>query len=323
MKTKTMNSRYFNQITINGDTVTKISKNNFSKLEKEYHWFQYIPEICPSLSGYIPDNLTIDHDNNSYSMKYYKNGSIYDYISNKKLFINNNKILKDIIDLLCIILSNFHNERCSSHNGKLDNSNLYTKKTSDRLSSIDNYFRLDKYIINGEEYHIKDINNFVRSNVKRIEDSSINTAIHGDFIFSNILINDKSIHDDKSFVLIDPRGPIYGDSRYDAAKLRHSVHGGYEYIINDKYSLDILTPIEYNYKINFNYDRDKTTNFLDESLLMIDHNYILCDLKFIEGLLFYTMIPLHKENIKHQMIFFGQALKLFKECELELNGVNL
>ena len=56
---------------------------------------------------------------------------------------------------------------------------------------------------------------------------------------------------------------------------------------------------------------------------MIDHNYILCDLKFIEGLLFYTMIPLHKENIKHQMIFFGQALKLFKECELELNGVNL
>ena len=64
--------------------------------------------------------------------------------------------------------------------------------------------------------------------------------MHGDFCFSNILYDFKS----QSIKVIDPRGlsgdgkeqSIYGDLRYDVAKLAHSVIGKYDFIIAGRFS---------------------------------------------------------------------------------------
>ena len=65
---------------------------------------------------------------------------------------------------------------------------------------------------------------------------------HGDLCFSNILFDTRV----ESIKCIDPRGitpkgeySIYGDRRYDLAKLYHSVVGLYDFIIAGRYSLDL------------------------------------------------------------------------------------
>ena len=63
--------------------------------------------------------------------------------------------------------------------------------------------------------------------------------IHGDCTFSNLMIRDNG-----EPVLIDPRGyfgfsEIFGDERYDWAKLYYSIVGNYDRFNLKKFTLDI------------------------------------------------------------------------------------
>ncbi|MBD6984623.1 capsular biosynthesis protein, partial [Vibrio parahaemolyticus] len=67
-------------------------------------------------------------------------------------------------------------------------------------------------------------------------------VMHGDLCFSNILYDFRA----KKIKVIDPRGitpegvkTIYGDLKYDLAKLSHSILGLYDYIIAGYFSVDI------------------------------------------------------------------------------------
>ena len=68
------------------------------------------------------------------------------------------------------------------------------------------------------------------------------SIIHGDLCFANIMVDSNF-----SFIkVIDPRGKfgtydIYGDFRYELAKLFHSVDGKYDFIIKDLFDLDYNT----------------------------------------------------------------------------------
>jgi len=62
--------------------------------------------------------------------------------------------------------------------------------------------------------------------------------MHGDLCFCNILYDINS----QAIKLLDPKGSfgkigIYGDIKYDIAKLKHYVHGKYDFIINDLFHL--------------------------------------------------------------------------------------
>lgn len=65
------------------------------------------------------------------------------------------------------------------------------------------------------------------------------SVMHGDFCFSNILYSFRT----GRVRLIDPRGltergefSLYGDRRYDLAKLMHSIHGRYDLIMAGQYT---------------------------------------------------------------------------------------
>ena len=116
--------------------------------------------------------------------------------------------------------------------------------------------------------------------------------IHGDYCFSNLL------YDVNSGVLrlIDPRGSWgnneNGDIKYDMAKLRHSISGDYDYIVNDLFS----------YKINGNeisyqvFDRDENNKVKAHFDNVISQKFNLEHIKLIEGLLFLSMVPLHSNS---------------------------
>ena len=119
-----------------------------------------------------------------------------------------------------------------------------------------------------------------------------------------------------SFIkLIDPRGKfgqydIYGDPRYELAKLLHSVDGKYDFIIKDlfnvEYSVDACS-IDYSIQ-----DRKRDYNlykiFIDSFRDEIGDN--LKKIELIESLLFLSMIPLHTESVDHQMVMLGTGLEI-------------
>ena len=113
---------------------------------------------------------------------------------------------------------------------------------------------------------------------------------------------------------MDPRGGfgvkgIYGDPRYDIAKLRHSVCGLYDFIVYDmfdlKYGKDGFTG-----QIYTNGATDISRGF-DQMLLAEGYNIV--EIRFIEGLLFISMVPLHQESKKRQLMMYLTGLKLLNE----------
>lgn len=62
----------------------------------------------------------------------------------------------------------------------------------------------------------------------------VSKFIHSDMHFENILVN----LDDEDFVLVDPRGYKECDYYYDLGKLYHCVNGMYDFIHENRFSLD-------------------------------------------------------------------------------------
>lgn len=135
--------------------------------------------------------------------------------------------------------------------------------------------------------------------------------IHGDLCFSNIMVDGNF-----SFIkVIDPRGKfgtydIYGDGRYELAKLFHSIDGKYDFIIKDLFSIDYDLK---NAVINFQISDCKRDFDLCKLFMDIFEPEIGDDLKkieLIESLLFLSMIPLHGENLGHQMAMLGTGIEI-------------
>ena len=149
------------------------------------------------------------------------------------------------------------------------------------------------------------------------------SIIHGDLCFANIMVDGNL-----SFIkVIDPRGKfgqydIYGDPRYELAKLFHSVDGKYDFIIKDLFDITYkLEEAKINYQI-----RDRERNFdLYQAFLEAFHDEIGNDLKkikLIEALLFLSMIPLHNESLAHQMVMLGTGLDILnKVTDITTEGI--
>lgn len=137
------------------------------------------------------------------------------------------------------------------------------------------------------------------------------TPIHGDLCFSNILYD----HRVRQIKLIDPRGEfgvpgIYGDPRYDLAKLLHSYHGGYDFIVSDRFTARLDTSGELQCEFMDNQAwRHKITNILDEQLFSDPVLKQQC--QAIEALLFLSMLPLHSDSPQRQLAMAYVGLHLF------------
>ena len=120
------------------------------------------------------------------------------------------------------------------------------------------------------------------------------SLIHGDLCFSNIL------YDLRGGIcrLIDPRGSfgqagLYGDPRYDLAKLNHSVRWLYDFIVADLFSVTDDGDFDYELAIFHRaYHGDIAAGFAQE----IFAGYAMAEIELITGLLFASMIPLARRS---------------------------
>jgi hypothetical protein len=137
--------------------------------------------------------------------------------------------------------------------------------------------------------------------------------VHGDFCFSNVFYDFRA----RSIKVIDPRGinakggrALYGDQRYDVAKLHHSVIGGYDLIIAGRYQL-ASDGHDFTFKIPFG-DRQA----IQEHFRALTHQGIQFGGQEIHAIsihLFLSMLPLHADRPDRQRAFIANALRLFSE----------
>jgi aminoglycoside phosphotransferase (APT) family kinase protein len=156
----------------------------------------------------------------------------------------------------------------------------------------------------------------IEAEAARLERDVRGSVVHGDLCLSNILYDLRS----RICKLIDPRGSfgqagIYGDPRYDVAKLWHSVHGLYDFITNDLFRVSLEgTKIELSIRASAAH-REIEERFARVFFAANGHAaFERRDATFIAGLLFASMPALHYDRPQRQLAMYARALQLFDEC---------
>lgn len=134
--------------------------------------------------------------------------------------------------------------------------------------------------------------------------------MHGDFCFNNLL------YDVPSGVvrLIDPRGSfgarcvgIYGDCKYDLAKLKHSAEHGYDFLVNGLFDLRV-TDHHFDYAIAARECCTLVATLSRELIARLGHDN--AEIELLTSLLFLSMCPLHSEDRNRQLAMYVHGLKL-------------
>jgi len=303
--------RYFNKLFVNPvlNTITKVSENT-QALRDELDWYLELPAELQVLTPRI-----ISHEMMNGNLQIVQ--EYYGYPTLAELYVFSDLDADTWASILRRIFR-IHKEfgRFSSDLAQEDILEMYQEKTNKRLCMLrsqDNFWAelLDQDHI---KFNNLELRNFatMETEINLLVENLAETAqvqiIHGDFCFSNILLdlNNQIIR------LIDPRGRfgrkgIYGDARYDVAKLRHSVSGYYDFIVSDMFELD-GGGYKYSGDIHVN-DNVKLMGPKFDAML-IAAGYNLADIMLIEGLLFLSMLPMHRDHPRRQLIMYLTGLSL-------------
>ncbi len=139
------------------------------------------------------------------------------------------------------------------------------------------------------------------------------SVMHGDFCFSNILYNARV----RRIKAIDPRGSVgeapslYGDPRYDLAKLSHSIVGRYDQIVAGRCRVSRDGD---DYAISF--EPLACQPWLEAALADLRVNTIGGADPIVRAVmtgLFLSMLPLHADRPDRQQAFIANALRLYLE----------
>jgi hypothetical protein len=302
------NSRDFNSMLVEPvrGTIKKISSKR-QKLADEFAWYRALP---PDLAILVPRVVgfedAIDHAAIEMEM--------YGYPPLSELFVMGDLGLEE----LALVLDRlFHIHRLmEGHKGRLPREafrELYRGKTVRRLAELKNQGDYWKQLMS---YETITVNGHERPNLphympklaeaaETLADTAQATVMHGDYCFNNILF------DIDNFVcrLIDPRGrlteqTIYGDPRYDIAKLRHSVVGGYDFAVHNRFYIED-NGNSFTAEERLPPYQDKLRDIFDG--MASANGYDVETIKLIEAMLFVSMIPLHKDDVDRQKLFYVKA----------------
>ena len=136
---------------------------------------------------------------------------------------------------------------------------------------------------------------------------------HGDFYFGNMFYDDTA----RRILCIDPRGQLapgqpclWGDLRYDLAKLAHSIAGQYDRILLGRSTLEISAadPLDWTFAVEAPLPSDS----LEPMLFAHARTCGVApgELLALTALLFLSMLPLHGEDPARQKHLLAMALIL-------------
>ncbi len=317
-KRELLQSRYFNHLRIEEVVgIVRKSSTRTEKLSDEYDWYCALPDELKVLT---PRVLSKQEHGGTFTLVQ----EYYGYPNMAELYLYGNFDL----EIWKVAIQNLMQAHLllKSHPGQVgpkDAMDIYWAKTSERLAELqghDGIFRellsLQHIVLNGQKLaNLPLLTKGIQDKCAYLADSVQGAIIHGDFCLSNILydVNNQIVR------LIDPRGSfgekgIYGDPRYDMAKLRHSFCGGYDFILADLFSLEIKEKDKFESDIFGGEQYDEIGRLVDTAIT--GAGYVLLDIIFIEALLFLSMIPLHQGKPDRQLMMYLTAIKT-------LNALNI
>lgn len=307
-------ARNFNQIELDEERGILLKKSTaVDKFTGEIKWYIRMPEKLQYMLPRVYD-YSLDEQNPYIRMEYYGYHTLHELLVYGDIPLLKwqsvfRRIHRAVSDMRCYTV----NDQEAMHQSLQE---MYIDKTMNRINRLkeDAQFSLffDQEIsVNGVRYG--SLHTLMQDIPVRVKKELIDpyqqpfTIIHGDLCFANILVEDGY-----QFIrIIDPRGKfgkydIYGDPRYEIAKILHSLEGKYDYIIEDLFELEYhATSIQY--RIRENTEAIERI-FLEE---FKDMEIVMREVRLIESLLFLSMIPLHSDYPKRQMIMLATGLQLF------------
>lgn len=308
-------AREFNHIAIDKNRgILRKTSDDKDKFIGEIKWYLKLPGdveyVRPRIFAY-----STEYASPYVSMEYYAYHTVHE------LFLYGDLTLQqweDVFRRIRFICGDFKRYTVRDENIIPALEDMYLTKTLQRFERMQNDERFKHFfekpiMVNGRTYKsLKSVADLLRWIVPQmLYDVDSFSIIHGDLCFANIMIDGNL-----SFVkVIDPRGKfgqydIYGDNRYELAKLFHSVDGKYDFIIKDLFVTEYdLEKADISYRIQ---DRKRDFELYEvfKSAFGAEIGSDLKKIELIEALLFLSMIPLHGESLEHQIVMLGTGLDI-------------
>ena len=319
-KRRLLQSREFNTLTIDElrGTITKRSRHT-EKFLAEINYYRLLPADLATFFPRLVD-CNLRPDSASLTLEYYG----YPTLSELWAFEETDAALWDFVfRQLARIQSCF-----SEYRLKLSSSatfEFYWRKTVERLKVFSSQsaefaalVALPVLRLNGRDYEgWPRISDAVEKKLRAMCEDVTGQIVHGDLCFPNILFDPV----DRLFKFIDPRGNfgetgIFGDARYDLAKLLHSMDGGYDFFIHDLFSLQKR---EDGYHLQQFFPECRGAA-LAAFAATFGKEYNLAEIRLIEGLLFISMCALHSDAPARQVAMFCTGIRLLNETLTQPNA---
>jgi hypothetical protein len=294
--------------------ITKRGRNR-DKLLQEINYYNRLPK---ELTVYFPRLLEAQLGKEvSYTIEYYGYKTLSEYL----VFY---EVPKSVWQQVLIKILSIHKAFAAREQPLVEADRVYDfywSKTEQRLqdrarlAAIGPLLEAERVRINGEAYPgLNACRPALQRHLRRIAARCRPTMIHGDLCCGNILYDPRT----SLIKFIDPRGEFFeegcdGDPRYDMAKLLHSFHGGYDFILHEMYQLTASDDGSYELTLLRSGSARDAESVLFE-LLAGTTAYDVADLKLLEALLFLTMLPFHCDDGRRQTALYLRGLMLLKEA---------
>ena len=136
---------------------------------------------------------------------------------------------------------------------------------------------------------------------------------HGDLCFSNILY-DKAT---RLMKFVDPKGAmseeeLWSDPLYDLAKLSHSIFGGYDFLNNNLFAVEVDESLDLTLSLRGPEVSDRQAAFQRH---LEDRGLDLYAVRLCEASLFLSMLPLHGDDPQKVLAFVLNAIHILEELE--------
>ena len=301
------NVRHFNSLSYDKERgiVTKRSESE-DAFRHQIRWFKQVPN---ELASYLPHIYESNDGSDPHiTMELLSIPTLSDLFIDSRLELGAWNI---VVQKIHLILNLFEHHKISSNMAEHVAYEIYLGKTKTRILSflkqcpeaselyVENNgrkFTLNKILLTLEEY----VNKMGLLEINEI------SPIHGDMCFTNLMFDPRGCN----IKLIDPRGEfgvpgIYGDPRYDKAKMMHSYIGGYDFIIADRFALNTSRGGLLECIIRRDSYHQKVSHIFDAFLFKDIKERRECEA--IQSLLFLSMLPLHQDKPKRQlaMLYIG------------------
>ncbi len=311
-KARMTTQRAFNKLQINPETVQKSSRDG-QKMDAEFRWFSSLPGHLKIYTPHLIDKL--DDPEPGYEIEYLYLASLNElYVFGQLPRFTWRKIFQS-----CLAFMSACRQHSPEQSVKLDSSALFEEKTLKRLAQWHEEAGFDlatPWKVNGKE--VPAIETIVERTAEMIPtlDAADLCVVHGDLCFSNMLYDFRS----QTIKVIDPRGclpdgtqSIFGDQRYDIAKLAHSVCGLYDFIVAGDYRVEIA-----NHEVTLDLPDNKAISDVQSVFLQLIEDEFGLSRELLYAMqvqLFLSMIPLHADDPGRQQAFLANALRLFSEID--------